>query len=77
MNQLLSVFNDEIYPYINNYLEISPMVQNRFKVSDLEIIAYLIIIIKYYPLRNHLSMMALKLKEMSLKRKTKENMMNI
>ena len=33
-------FNDEIYPYINNYLEISPMVQNRFKVSDLEIIAY-------------------------------------
>lgn len=40
LEPVIERFNDEIYPYINNYLEISPMVQNRFKVSDLEIIAY-------------------------------------
>lgn len=40
LEPVLERFNDEIYPYINNYLDISPMVSNRFRVSDLEIIAY-------------------------------------
>ena len=34
LEPVIERFNDEIYPYINNYLEISTMVQNRFKVSE-------------------------------------------
>lgn len=40
LEPVIERFNDEIYPYVNNYLEVSPMVQNNFKISDLEIIAY-------------------------------------
>lgn len=40
LTEVIEKFNDEIYPYVNNYLDVSPMVSNKFKLSDLEIISY-------------------------------------
>lgn len=40
LSEVIEKFNDEIYPYVNRYLEVSPMVSSNFKLSDLEIISY-------------------------------------
>ncbi len=37
---IIERFNDQIFPYVSDFLQISPVVKERFKVSDLQINAY-------------------------------------